>query len=557
MEDWKKEFEEYLEKAGRSFKPGEVVEGILVQISQDHAFVDIGGKQEALLPVSEIKKEDGSFYLNPGDRVEALVVRRLPAGSYLLSVSKLLEQKLWKELKKAFESGSPIVVKVKSGVKGGYRVVYEEKIIGFLPFSQAYFKRKPSSKELVGKNLEVKILLLEEGKNFVVSRRVILEEEFKQKKEALYQVLREGGVVEGEVKSKVDGGFLVDLDGLLLAFLPFKELSWQRIKNPEEYLKPGDKVRAKVLFFDEVKAKARISIKALEPDPWESLPEKYKEGDRVKGKVVGIFNFGAFVEIEPGVEGLIPASEVSWRKKAKVSEIFEEGDLVEAVIITLDPEKRRLTLSLKRLEPSPWEKVTAKLKPGDVVEGKVSSIKDFGLFVEVEEGVEGFVHISNVSWKRVENLREIFKRGDRVKACVLEIDPEKKRLALSIKHLKPDPLKEFVSAHKEGDEIEVKVKKQVEKGFIVEINPELEAFLPFTEVWENPIKPSFELKPGDSIKAVLDKIDPEKRSILVSYLKYKKRQEEKELEEYKKGITARSGFTLGEVLLQSLKGGAK
>ncbi len=558
MEDWKKELEEYLKKAGKSFKPGEVVEGVLVQLSDDYAFVDIGGKQEALLPISEIKKEDGSYYLNPGDKLEALVVKKMSSGAYLLSVKKLLEQRLWKELEEAFEAGKPITIKVKTHVKGGYRVVYKDILSGFLPFSQSYFKRRPSSpEEIVGEALEVKILSLEEGKNFVVSRRVILEEEFKRKKEALYKVLREGGVVEGEVKSRVEGGFLVDLNGVLLAFLPFKELSWQRIKNPEEALKPGDKVKAKVLSFDEVKAKAKISIKALEPDPWLKVPEKYKEGDRVKGKVVGIFNFGAFVEIEPGVEGLIPASEVSWRKKVKPSQVFEEGDLVEAVIIALDPEKKRLTLSLKRLEPSPWEKVAKKLKPGDVVEGKVSSIKDFGIFVELEEGIEGFVHISNVSWKRIDNLKELFKVGDPVKACVLEIDPQKKKLFLSIKHLSPDPFKEFTFSHKEGDELEVKVKKQVEKGFIVEVTEDLEGFLPFSELWENPKKPEFELKPGDKIKVVLDKIDPEKRSITVSYLLYKRSQEKRELEEYKKEALSRSGFTLGEVLLQSLKGGAK
>lgn len=555
MEDWKKELEEYLEKAGRTFKTGEVIEGVLVQISQDYAFVDIGGKQEALLPISEIKKEDGSYYLNPGDTLEALVVKKLPSGSYLLSVKRLLEKRLWKELEKAFEEGKSILVKVKSRVKGGYRVVYEDMLEGFLPFSQSYFKKKsPSPDRIVGQIFEVKILSLEKGKNFVVSRKIVLEEEFKEKKEALYKVLKEGGVIEGIVKSRVEGGFLVDLDGVLLAFLPFRELSWQRIKHPEEALKPGDRVKAKVLSFDEVKAKARISIKALEPDPWEKVPEKYKEGDRVKGKVVGIFNFGAFVELEPGVEGLIPASEVSWRRKVRPSDVFEEGDLVEAVIIALDPEKRRLTLSLKRLEPSPWEKIAEALKPGDVVEGKVAAIKDFGVFVEVEEGVEGFVHVSNVSWKRIGNLKELFKVGDPVKAAVLEIDPQKKKLSLSIKHLVPDPFKEFASSHKEGDELEVKVKKEVEKGFIVEITEDLEGFLPFSEVWENPRKPEFELKPGQKIKVVLEKVDPEKRTITLSHLRYKKNQEKRQLEEYKRQAFSRSGFTLGEVLLQALKG---
>jgi len=511
-----------------------------------------------LLPIEEIKKDDGTLIKEVGHTIKALITRTLSSGVCLLSVKNLLIQTYWEELKSSFKENTPIIVKITEAIKGGFKVVYKDLITGFLPFSQSYFKEKPTSQEeVIGKEVEVKILSLENKKNFVVSRRVILEEEFKKKKEKIYNILKEKGIIEGTVIKQVKGGFLIDIEKVYTGFLPFKELSWQRLEHPETALNIGDKLKFKVIHFDEIKERITLSLKQLEPDPWLKVSEKYKEGDRVKGKVVGIFNFGVFVEIEPGIEGLIPKSEISWKKKIKPSELFEMGDLVEGVIINIEPEKRKLLLSLKQLKPNPWEEISKKLKKGDIIEGKIVSIHSFGMFVEIEEGVDGFVPNSYISWEDSFEKKEKYKVGDIVKAQVMDIDLEKKKILLSIKHTLPDPFQEFISKYKEGDCIKVKIKERKQNGFVVEAFKNIKGFLPFSEVWKNPKNPSFELNPDSELDVVITKIEPSKRSFLVSYLAYQRKKEKEELEKYiekhKQQALKTPFFTLGEKLSQILK----
>ncbi|WP_038055827.1 S1 RNA-binding domain-containing protein [Thermodesulfobacterium hydrogeniphilum] len=560
MENWVQELENYLNKFSADISIGSVVSGKVVKISEDYVFIDIGLKGEALLPVSDVKTEEGNLLIKEDDHIQALVVGRSQSdGSFILSFKRLKEKELWEEIKNFFKEKKSIMVKVISEIKGGYQVKYKELITGFLPYSQSYFRKKTeTSQELVGKVLEVDILKIE-NRSFIVSRRKLLEREYKKKKENLIEKIKKESVLEGSVKDVIKGGFLVDLEGVLTGYLPFKELSWQKLDDPKNYLKKGDKIRVKVISFDPVKERIKLSIKALIPDPWEKVGEKYQEGQKVRGKITKIFNFGAFLEVEPGVEGLIPKSEITWNKKVKIEEVLKEGDLVEALIFDLRPSERKMLLSLRKLEPSPWEKLASEVKVGDIISGKIKNIIDFGIFVEIKEGIDGFIHISNISWNRIEDLSKVFNEGEEIQAKVLEIDPEKRRLQLSLKHLKPDPMEEVLKKYKVGDVLEGVIKKVLSTGLIVEILPEVQAFIPLKELIEDStkFKKSDKLlenyKEGEKIKGKIILLDQEKRRIHLSYQRYLKDLENKEIEAYKVYFQKTTGITLGELLSKKLK----
>ncbi len=555
MENWAQEFEEYLNKSFSPPKIGDTVRGKVVTITEEYVFVDIGLKNEAVIPLSEVKSKTGEIFLSEGDEVEALVERWNPSeGLLVLSYRKVFEKKLREEIEKAYSEKTEIIVVPYALVKGGYRVIYKNLLEGFMPFSQSYFRRKPEKQEeLLNKELEVLVLAVERG-NFIVSRRAFLEKEFEKKKQKVLTELKETGTVEGEVIKCVEGGYVINIEDVITGFLPFQELAWHRIEDPGSYLKPGDRVKVKVIRFDEKKERLRLSIKALLPDPWEEAGKKYKEGDRIRGKVTKVFNKGAFVEVEPGVEGLIPASEVSW-KKVKVRDVISEGDMVEAVIIDFRPSEKKMALSLKKLEPDPWEVFASEVKTGDVLTGKIVTVTDYGLFVEVKEGVEGFVHISNVSWERVENLKELYKPGEEIMVKVLELIPEKKRLQLSIKHLKPNPWEEIADKIKEGDVVEGVIKEIQEKGLQVEVFPGVRAFIPLKEIDEDRHKEKIlkKFNPGDKIKAKVVLFEPEKKRFILSRVKYLKELEEKEFKEFKQKISGSGIISLGEILKQKLR----
>lgn len=417
-----------------TYKVGDIVEGVLVKLSKDFAFVDLGTKREALLPVEELKDLEGRVLFNIGDTVKAQIVKNLSAeGHFLLSVKKIMEDEAWEEIKKAFYEEKPLEVSITKAIKGGFEVVYKGLLTGFLPQSQV-------GKEVRDKlpvKLPVFIINLNQ-RSFVVSHRAYQRREREFKEKALIQKIETEGILEGRVKTRVKGGFLLEFDGVLTGFLPLSELTRRRLKPEEIYLKEGDVLRVKVLEWDPQRKKLKVSHRVLEPDPWEGIELRYSLEQRVKGKVVKIENFGAFVELEPGLEGLLPASEISWKKGLRPKDILQEGDLIEVVVIDLKPEERRLILSLKRLEEDPWDIIAKTLKVGDIIKATIKTITDFGLFVEVREGVDGFIHISQIDWDRVSDLRGQFKEGEEVRAQVLELDPQKRKLILSLKTLKPD-----------------------------------------------------------------------------------------------------------------------
>ena len=561
MQDQNQTLEEYLDKQIASVKIGDVVEGTIVKIGEEFSFVDIGLKAEAILPTKEIYSDDGGSLFKEGDRIKVAVVGRdRDTGSFLLSYSKLKKEEAQKAIKEAYEKGLTVKVKVTNAIKGGYRVRFMGAIEGFLPFSQSYFKERPASpEELLGKILEVEVIQLKD-RDFVVSYRKVAEKEYERQKQQVIEKIQSGEVLSGIVRKSVKGGFLVEIEGVIMGYLPYAELSWERIKDPASFLKEGDEVKVKPIFWDPGKERLKLSIKATLPDPWDGIEYRYSVGDKVKGQIVQVFNFGAFAEIEPGVEGLIPASEICWGKRVKPEEVLKEGDSVEALILELNPHDRKMLLSLRRLEPSPWERFTSETKKGDVVIGKVVKIMDYGAFVELSYGVKGFLHISNVSWSRVRDIKEKLEEGKEYKFKVLDFDPKKQRVELSLKHLKPDPWKEIEEQYKIGDVVEGSVAEVFEKGLRLEVLPDVYCFVPASEAIEGirrwsgqRIKEALEekFKPGDKVKVKITELAPEERRFVGSYLKYKEEVEKASAKEFLK--TGKKGvITLGELLKQKL-----
>jgi small subunit ribosomal protein S1 len=442
MEEALQETEARLEKRVR---PGQVLTGKVVFVGSEGVAVDIGAKTEGIIPFNQLTEkplsdEELKGLLKPGDEVRVQVLKVDPeTGQILLSRKKVEATEHWDRIRELYEKGEPVTVTVKEKVKGG--VVAElDGVRAFIPASQLDLRRIPNLDAYVGQQLLVKIIEFHRKKGRVLlSRRVVLEEEQKKAKEAFLKSLEPGQVVEGTVVDVTDFGAFVNLgpvDGLVHR----SEITWGRFNHPREVLHKGQKVRAQVVSVDPEKERVNLSIKALIPDPWSTVAEKYPVGTRVRGKVVGLTHFGAFVEVEPGLEGLIHISELSWTKRPKhPSEVVKEGDEVEAVVLRLDPAERRLSLGLKQTQPDPWQQLVEKYPPGTVVKGKITGVTDFGVFVELEPGMEGLVHVSELDHIRVENPAALFKKGDEMEVVVLNIDPVEQRISLSRKRLLPPP----------------------------------------------------------------------------------------------------------------------
>jgi small subunit ribosomal protein S1 len=442
MEEALQEAEARLEKRVR---PGQVLTGKVVFVGSEGVAVDIGAKTEGIIPFNQLTEkplsdEELKGLLKPGDEVRVQVLKVDPeTGQILLSRKKVEATEHWDRIQKLYEKGEPVTVTVKEKVKGG--VVAElDGVRAFIPASQLDLRRIPNLDAYVGQQILAKIIELNRKKGRVLlSRRAVLEEEQKKAKEAFFQSLEPGQVVEGTVVDVTDFGAFVNLgpvDGLVHR----SEITWGRFNHPREVLHKGQKVRAQVVSVDPEKERVNLSIKALIPDPWSTVAEKYPVGTRVRGKVVGLTPFGVFVEVEPGLEGLIHISELSWTKRPKhPSEVVKEGDEVEAVVLRLDPAERRLSLGLKQTQPDPWQQLVEKYPPGTVVKGKVTGVTDFGVFVELEPGMEGLVHVSELDHARVENPAALFKKGDEMEVVVLNIDPVEQRISLSRKRLLPPP----------------------------------------------------------------------------------------------------------------------
>lgn len=455
MEQALQDAEARLEK---TVQRGQIVTGTVVFVTNDGVMVDIGARTEAVIPFNQLTEENLSEeelknLLKPGDTVTAYVVRAdLENGQVVLSKKRAEADQSWVKIQALYEQGEPVMVQVKEKVKGGL-VATIEGLRAFLPASQVDLKRTPDLDEYVGQSFLVKIIELNRKKGrIILSRRTVLEAEQKAARSQVLASLKEGEVVEGQVVEVTDFGVFVALGGVD-GLVHRSEITWGRFNHPKDVVQKGQTVKAKVLSVDTERERVNLSMKALSQDPWLTVSEKYPVGSRLTGRVVGLTQFGAFVEVEPGLEGLIHISELSWTKRPKhPGEILKEGQEVEAQVLRIDPEERRLSLGLKQTQPDPWKSLPDRYPPGTPVKGKVTGLTDFGVFVEIEPGIEGLIHVSELAYERVEKPSEIFKKGDEVEAAILQIDPVEQRISLSRKRLlTPPPHAVSIPGGEEGE----------------------------------------------------------------------------------------------------------
>jgi small subunit ribosomal protein S1 len=554
-------FAELLEQSfeNTDFKPGQLITGQVVSVTDDVVIVNAGLKSEGVIPIAQFKDHDGNVLVGVGDDVE-VVVESLENGfgETLLSREKATRAKAWDVLEKAYEDQEVIKGIMTGKVKGGYTVAIDS-IRAFLPASLVDVRPVRDPSYLEGKELEFKVIKIDRRRNnVVVSRRAVVESELSVEREALLENLEEGQVVKGIVKNLTDYGAFVDLGGVD-GLLHITDLAWKRVKHPSEVLNIGDEIEAKVLRYDRERNRVSLGLKQLGADPWENIDRRYPEGTRLFGKVTNITDYGAFVEIEEGVEGLVHVSEMDWtNKNIHPNKVVQLGDEVEVMILDIDTERRRISLGIKQCQANPWEDFAAKHNKGDEVEGVIKSITDFGVFVGLEGGIDGLIHLSDLSWNRPgeEAVRE-FKKGDEVKAVVLAVDPERERISLGIKQLGGDPFTSFVAEHGKGSIVTGTVTSVDAKGAVVRLTEagEVEGYLRTSELARERIEDARSmLNEGDEVEAKIMTIDRKNRKISLS-VKAKDMQEESEaVEEY----TRKAGgatTTLGDMLKEKLGSG--
>ena len=462
----------------------EVLQGKVVGITAKDVIVDFGYKSEGLVPIEQFQGPGGEVTVQPGDPVDVMIdhAGEQPEGYVLLSHTRAARLRIWDNLEKAYQEQLVISGRVLGRVKGGLAV--DVGIKAFMPGSQADPRPVHNLDSLVGQDIPVKIIKLNRRRgNVVVSRKTAVEEEITVRKTATLEHLEEGSVVTGVVKNLTEYGAFIDLGGID-GLLHVTDISYGRVTHPSELLHVGEEVTVKILKFDRAKERVSLGIKQLGPDPWETVAERYPVNTKVIGRVVNVTDYGAFVELEPGVEGLIHISEMTWSRRMKhPSKVVKPGDQVEAVILEVHSRDRRISLGLKQLEPNPWTTIDTRYSVGSVVEGRVRNMTDFGAFIEIEEGIDGLVHVSDLSWtKRVKHPSEILKKGQIVQAVILNIDSASHRLSLGIKQLQPDAWESYFQAHQVGDTVHGKVCRLASFGAFVELAEGVEGLCHFSEV---------------------------------------------------------------------------
>ncbi|RSL16562.1 SSU ribosomal protein S1P [Edaphobacter aggregans] len=446
-----------------------IVTGTVVKITDKHVVVDIGLKSEGLIPLDQVLDINGVSKFQAGDSVEVVVEREEPEGGYLVSYEKALRHKVWDKLEQAANEKTPVKGMVLSRVKGGLTV--DIGIKAFLPGSQVEVRPVRNLDGYIGTEIEVRVIKLNKKRgNVVISRKELLEEDQNAKKAVTLATLEEGSILTGTVKNLTDYGAFVDMGGLD-GLLHITDMSWGRLTHPRDLVNVGDEIQVKVLKFDKDKQRVSLGFKQLTPDPWLDATERYPIGAQVRGRVLSVTDYGAFVELEQGIEGLVHVSEMTWSKRMKhPSKMVKPGDEVDTIILSVNPNDRRISLGMKQLQENPWEQLEDKYPTGAIIEGRVRNLTDFGAFIEIEDGIDGLVHVSNLSWtKRIKHPSEVLKKGEKVKAIVLGVEPENRRLSLGVKQLQPDVWETFFAQHRVGDVIKGKILRTAQFGAFVEI----------------------------------------------------------------------------------------
>jgi small subunit ribosomal protein S1 len=544
---------ERMEDTMTTLRPHEVIEGKVLRITPDEVIVDIGFKSEGLVPRSEFNEE-----VKTGDTISVFIEQlEDDDGQVVISKKKADFIKVWKKIREAYESGELVTGIIKRRIKGGMVVDIME-VDAFLPGSQIALRQVPDFDALIGKEMSFRVIKLNKiRRNIVVSRRVILEEERDSKRQELLALIEENQIRRGVVKNITDFGVFIDLGGLD-GLLHITDMSWSRIKHPTEILQIGDEIDVKILKFDDKKQRISLGLKQLTPSPWDFVEEKYPDSSRIRGKVVNITKYGAFVELEEGIEGLVHISEMSWTKHINhPSEVLALNDEIDVVVLSVDKENQKISLGVKQLEPDPWTILSAKYPPGTKIDGIVRNLTSFGAFVEIEEGIDGLVHISDMSWtKRIMHPSELTHKGDEVELVVLNIDPDNRRVSLGLKQLERDPWPDLSGRYSVSRETEGRIVRMNDRGVTVKLPDDVEGFVPVTQLGKEVNRPQDAFAEGDLLPLKVIEFDKNEHRIVLSVNAFFDTKENEDHELYV-GAHPTKMISVGDVLGEALVAAAE
>ncbi len=495
---------------------GDVTIGTVIGTIDDYVLVDVGDKAESYIAKSEFRLDEGAE-LNVGDTFEVFVERRKDEGGLLLSRDKAIAIKVWEEIEKIQEADGTIDGKIENRVKGGMSV--DIGVPAFLPYSQIDLRPVKDLDALIGETYAFKILKFNRKRNnVVISRRAILEEERNKLREKMRSVLEEGQIIKGAITNITDYGLFIDMGGID-GLCHITDLSWGRVSHPSKIYKVGDELEVKVLKYDKENDRVSLGVKQLRPDPWATVMDRYPVGEKTAGKVVSITDYGAFVELEEGVEGLIHISEMTWSKKPRhPSKMVTIGEEIDVMVLNIEPETKRISLGMKQLMENPWDMVTENYPAGSIIEGKIKNITDFGVFIGIEEGIDGLIHVSDLSWtERIKHPTEKYTKGETIQAVVLKIDKENERFSLGIKQLEPDPWQAAYNNYPSGMVVEGEITNVTDFGVFVKLEEGIEGLVHVSEISKDKVKtPVGMYKVGDKLKAIVINVSPKDRKIGLS-----------------------------------------
>ncbi len=516
------EFDELIGAPLKHFQEGDIVKGRVVEVTQDSVMVDIGYKSEGVAPAREFLDKDGAVAVKSGDDIMVMIERRDEDGALMLSKAKADQLKVWDAIVESSEKGSPVDGTITQRVKGGFHVDIHG-LTAFLPGSQVDLRPVKSHDSLVGKTFGFRVLKYDRRKNnVIVSRRALLEVERERMKKETLAVIEEGKLMEGIVKNITDYGAFIDLGGID-GLVHLSDISWGKSVPVAQVLSVGDKVTVKVLKYSAADGKISLGIKQTKPDPWVSAAEKYRKGAKVRGRVVNITDYGAFIELEDGVEGLAHISEISWAKLKHPSQRLKAGDAVDAVVLDVDPQAKRVSLGMKQLEPNPWDTAAERYPKGTRIKGVVKNITDFGVFIGIEDGIDGLAHISDLSWKKLKHPSELFKKGQTVDAVVVNVDSAARRFSLSTKFLEKNPWEAVEERYKPGMIVAGRVTSIADFGAFVELEEGLEGLVHVSELSRGK-KKGTDVSVGDVVQVEVLNVDPEDNKIGLSIRSFRKEE---------------------------------